>query len=684
MNYIRLLTEGTLPEYFEGEEEILFLGDIKNINIIIGANNSRKSRFARHIIKQEHKVIFSFGGDLNGLYRESTQLFNRKNNEPEELWTLQWLAISLDNLDEKYPLHKIIKSFFHRKAGLNALDIVSVRNAVIELAEQLKHIATVEAFETFKVHAGELWSVLNMAVAIYEYIGRNGGRHMDGSRLGEQIKSISYGFEKVNPGDHVPYWKERLELLQKALSLADKFQQITLGPLFPNIIYIPVLRTARKLDGVNVDIFQETLRKQYKISEDSKLSIETGLSLYEKVNLARNGSRNDIRNFHAFEKFIGDTFFQGKEVHIIARRTGNSQSEHIHISLPDELEDISIHDLGDGIQGIISLLFPVFTAPNSSWVIIDEPENHLHPGYQLIFIQALAGNDFLRKKDLKYFITTHSNHILSESLLTTTGLEVFVFKRRDERSSYITSINGNERNTLEMLGVLNTSVLISNCTVWIEGITDRLYLKAFLFAFLNSKPDDFYRPKEGLNYAFIEYGGKNLSHYNFDEGYSNDEDGIIEKINAFFINSNVYVLADNDLNDEKHKAFDSIKRPNFKYRHTSLPEIENLLPKSIWERFFIESLQCDSESILEALDFDHTMKLGKHFQNKIKKNGRDLKIEKLQGNGTLEYRYKKGISDFVYRMAMAKELTWADFAESEILKEIIEELYDFISIRNLK
>jgi hypothetical protein len=235
-----------------------------------------------------------------------------------------------------------------------------------------------------------------------------------------------------------------------------------------------------------------------------------------------------------------------------------------------------------------------------------------------------------------------------------------------------------------MLGVLNTSVLISNCTVWIEGVTDRLYLKAFLFAFLNSKPDEFYRPKEGLNYAFIEYGGKNLSHYTFEEGFANDEENIVEKINAYFINSNVYILADNDLNDEKHKTFENIKRTNFKYRHTGLPEIENLLPVSVWKQFFLDELHCDADSVESALGFDHSMKLGRHFQDKIIQNGRKLKIEKPQSNGTLEYRYKKKIADFVYKKAVAKDFIWNDFAQSETLKEIIEELYTFISVQNFK
>ncbi|WP_345953018.1 AAA family ATPase [Mucilaginibacter sp. PAMB04168] len=685
MNFIRITNpDKNEQEYFQGNDPALFLGDINELNIIVGANNSRKSRFLRHIIRQEHQMLFTYNGDLNQLYWQTSRILVRPAGGPDEVWENKWLALSLDNLNETNIHQGKIKSYFHRKAGSNDLDALSLRVALQNLGDQLINMATHESFQAFEDQVTELAEVINMAIMIYQHLARHDGKHMNVSSGDEFLYSLRYGIPGVNPAAYVPCWTERLTLLKEVRICVEALQSIGLGREFKQIIYIPVLRTARRLEGLKEDLFQTTIKKQYHLPDDNKVSIETGLALYEKIGLARNGSREDIRNFNAFEKFVGDTFYQGQEVHIVARRSHNAANEHIHISLPGELEDISIHDLGDGVQSIIAMLLPIFTARDGSWVLIDEPEDHLHPGYQLIFIQALAANEHLLKKGLKYFINTHSNHILSEALLSNAGLEIFVFNRKDEKASLIKTINGNEHSTLEMLGVLNTSVLISNCTLWVEGITDRLYLKAFLFAYLNHLGAECYRPKEGLNYAFIEYGGKNLAHYSFDEDFSPEDESLLEKIDSYFLNSNVFVLADHDMNDEKHEPFLAINRNNFRYRHTVGPEIENLLPPSVWGKYFLEEVSCDPEKISEALDFDNKIKLGAHFQGKIFKKGVELKIEKLQGNGTLEYRYKRGIAGFVHRKVMAKEILWPELEASEPLRNIVGEIYQFIAGKNYK
>jgi predicted ATPase len=416
MNFIRLSDHNNPPEFFKDNLPLVFLGAVQHINIIVGANNSRKSRFLRHIIQQEHKVIINYNGDLNQLYWRGKGLMLKPDDGTKEIWLDPWLAIRLDKLDDNNEREKSIKAFFHRKAGQNQIDATSLRTNLDELVSSLSNMAVPDNFKSFYDLLGNFHAVLTMGVEVYENIQSFEGRNKYNNQRSTFQRHIDASFPGINPGDMVPYWQERLGVLKEILEFANELKKIYVGPTHPHVSYLPVLRTARKLE-VNVEnIFETTLRKQYKISEDSKLTIETGLNLYEKVGLARNGSRSEIQNFHTFEQFIGDTFFQGKTVHIVARRANSADSQHIHISLPDEREDVTIQELGDGIQGVIALLFPIFTAQEGSWILIDEPENHLHPGFQLIFIQALAANPLLIAKKLTYFINTHSNHILSESL----------------------------------------------------------------------------------------------------------------------------------------------------------------------------------------------------------------------------------------------------------------------------
>ena len=48
----------------------------------------------------------------------------------------------------------------------------------------------------------------------------------------------------------------------------------------------------------------------------------------------------------------------------------------------EKAKDLEIHELGDGLQNIIVLLYPVFTAEKPTRFFIEEPENNMHPGFQ--------------------------------------------------------------------------------------------------------------------------------------------------------------------------------------------------------------------------------------------------------------------------------------------------------------
>lgn len=455
-----------------------------------------------------------------------------------------------------------------------------------------------------------------------------------------------------------------------------------------SLVYIPVLRTSRMIGGFSGDVYGDTILKQHFSNPTSKLQIETGLMLYEKIGLARNGTRKQSRDFAAFEKFVGQVFFNSDDLHIVAHQTEKKEERNIKISLPGELEDVTIYDLGDGIQAIINLLFPVFTAEDGSWIFIDEPENHLHPGYQNLFMQTLSTNEFIIAKKLRFFINTHSNHILSSALMGPDSAEILVFSRRNMSSSSINSFNGNEYHTLEKLGVFNTSVLISNCSVWVEGVTDRFYLQSFLYAFCKTQREKDFKPVEGLHFSFIEYGGKNLIHYEFDHKYKEvksveieDEEDFKTKIQAYFINANVFLLADSDFDTEKHKYFESIKKPNFEYHKTDLPEIENILPDKVLKGFLINELRVSEEDAASLFPIDHSVKLGEYFQGKIK-YGKGFRKINAESGGTLSPKYKKWLADYVHKSILNKTFLWSDLEKSEKLKTIVKSLYNYISKNN--
>ena len=143
----------------------------------------------------------------------------------------------------------------------------------------------------------------------------------------------------------------------------------------------------------------------------------------------------------------------------------------VHVKEGDD-EDRPIYDLGDGIQSIILLTYKVFMAEESTMFFIEEPEHFLHAGLQRTLIETFA-----KHKEHMFFMTTHSNHFLD------------LAQERDDISiQQVSRVNGESKvqasldygELLNELGVRASSVLLANCSIWVEGVTDKLYLRAYL------------------------------------------------------------------------------------------------------------------------------------------------------------------------------------------------------------
>jgi hypothetical protein len=226
--------------------------------------------------------------------------------------------------------------------------------------------------------------------------------------------------------------------------------------------------------------------------------------------------------------------------------------------------------------------------------------------------------------------------------------------------------------------VLNTSTLISNCSVWVEGVTDRLYIRAFLAAYLKTRDD--FQPIEGLNYSFIEYAGNNLVHYLFE---NNDTKSTQELISAFFINSRIFLISDTDTGKtEKHQRYQKQQSDRFHYEQTDYPEIENILPEPLLRNFLKEKLKIDQMKLdsIFSTSYQNT-KLGKFFSTKFAKLGIQTVISAKTG-GTLSSPYKSMLAEYTYQQVLKGVLTWETLTMSPPIKRITENLYEFITKSN--
>jgi len=445
----------------------------------------------------------------------------------------------------------------------------------------------------------------------------------------------------------------------------------------PNIkAYIPILRAIKSNDYLNKEDFKGTVKKNYGIVNN----VFTGLELYDQVYALKNSSIRDRRKIIEFENFLSKHFFDNEKVEI----TPDSKSKEILFSKGDV--EYPIFDLGDGVQSLIILLFPIFIANKNDWFFIEEPEMNLHPGLQRIFIETLLNDPYLKEKNLRYFFTTHSNHFLDSSL-DSDDISIFQFKNSKSNRFHIKTNVKPNKETLDILGVNNSSVFLANTSIWVEGPTDRKYISKLLKLYTESK--EIQPLKQDIDFSFFEYAGNLIQHYIFEDNVDFNEEEVREKINSFSLSNKIFLLADND-GAEEHSAKDERKnaltilsnqQDNFQYENTICREIENLLPVKIIKEFaqkLVFGIKDDEVNLNEFNRDDYKdLGLGHFYEDLLQKSG--VKSDKLKSfkakSGTLTNFYKLKLCEFV----VDSDYTYSEFIENnKELENLIESLFSFI------
>jgi hypothetical protein len=185
------------------------------------------------------------------------------------------------------------------------------------------------------------------------------------------------------------------------------------------------------------------------------------------------------------------------------------------------------------------------------------------------------------------------------------GISIYNFQRNASASSpdkprfLITPVSSGAHSSLELLGVRNSSVFLVNATIWVEGITDRRYMRKFLELYrkhCETPPHidpavDISRLEEDIHYAFVEYAGSNLKHWSFasaedtepKEGDQNDS-----LIELRTLCGRAFLIRDDD-GTSKGEGTEAKRAQNKqlselleeRFMLTPGREIENLLPASV-------------------------------------------------------------------------------------------------------
>ena len=420
------------------------------------------------------------------------------------------------------------------------------------------------------------------------------------------------------------------------------------------------------------DVYREIIRHEYfsSSSTPSLLNIITGGDLYRRIKSMLLGEEKDRKLVSDFQTFLKNNFFMDYEsVQLIP----NESKKVLFVKIGTD--ERAIYDWGDGTQQLIIMLFSLFIHKDETdnLFFIEEPEIYLHPGILRKFIEVINSDAFPHHQ---YFITTHSNAILDTSADTDINMSIYKFKKvRDVLPSHpqfeIEQCNSGDVSLLNELGVRNSSVFLANCSIWVEGITDRLYLRHYLGLYFK-KHETITPFRENVDYTFIEYGGNNIVHFNFESQDSQ------ESINAKYINNRIFLIADND---NTHRGTAKAERKeHFKevlgdcFYELPVTEIENLISQQVIEQI-LKKQNPKSITVIEQ-------KFAVERKYKNQKLGRYL--DKLFKNTNLK-KYSAGSGTIKDKLAFCKAaiafITDYDMLTDEA-KDMVQRIVDFIKANN--
>lgn len=246
---------------------------------------------------------------------------------------------------------------------------------------------------------------------------------------------------------------------------------------------------------------------------------------------------------------------------------------------------VPLSKMGSGLKTVIIILLNLLVMPTLSKdkkfvYAFEEIENNLHPALQRRIFKYLY--DFAIEKNTTIFLTTHShvaiNCFYDKDQTCIYHIEKIAGKAVIKRiETYI-----DKAEILSDLDVKASDILQSNGIIWVEGPSDRIYIKKWLEIFTDNKYI------EGQHYQFLYYGGRLLSQYSAKEE--------TDLISILTTNRNAAIVIDSDkrnrqasINETKKRVVGEFEGLNMFNWVTKGKEIENYIPVQALQDLLLNS-----------------------------------------------------------------------------------------------
>ncbi|MGX5515371.1 ATP-dependent nuclease [Bacillus cereus] len=265
----------------------------------------------------------------------------------------------------------------------------------------------------------------------------------------------------------------------------------------------------------------------------------------------------------------------------------------------NKLKSMSLMDnLGTGVAEVVMILAKLYLhklTKDHLTVLFEEPESHLHPDALIKFFDIIKR--LSKDAPFQYFITSHSIGLIDK--ISKADGSVYRVTKRENGSSDVMKCDNlfNDLNLLDDLGVRPSQLLISNFIIWIEGPSDRKYIKKWIECFTQGKL------VENEHYTFAMYGGRNISNYSIEEYDSLDELINIIKFSRYAV---IVCDRDNKFSEEdiershigrlQNKIIELSLNDRIKIWVTEGREIENYVPISLMQDVLVNKSRRQSVS----------------------------------------------------------------------------------------
>ena len=378
---------------------------------------------------------------------------------------------------------------------------------------------------------------------------------------------------------------------------SERYSRVSSSDKVGNIVHIlnRFFETEKaSLPKIKKCIYIKANRDLFDNSENSFLNDE---KIIEKLHKTIDHKSSDIQaeeDKQHFERFISD--FLGYQVRVSIPASLDSINL---VSVENPKEQYSLDQLGSGIHEIIYFAL-VATLNHGCQICIDEPEIHMHPKLQREFLDYL-----LKNTDNQYFIATHS-----AAFINTNNKDVSVFRVSMNKDGYteccFVSKMDELSNLVDLLGCKASDIIQSNCVIWVEGPSDRLYLNYWIHG---RNPD----LVEGIDYSIMFYGGRLLNHLT-------GKDDLVDQdlINLLGINRKSFIVIDSDKKNEEDLLNSTKQRIHEEFGNrcwiTQGREIENYLNS---EQYKEVAKELDDSFVIKTGDYVNLLAKGKDCLDKV-------------------------------------------------------------------